>query len=376
MAQTLKVEDIQFPSFQQLLREGRAIQANMPIITTANTGTVNFGASLGAITYNSTPGRATLITSVTASATGMVQAYGSSSNISKNLGANLLGQVPTTMNAVFGSNGGSATLNPMVLLGSEGKYDLNFRYIGADGGAKPYVGGGIYGIDFTADYNFDARKVIGIIGESTSWSSMETDPNGVTWPGEYLWGFQVNNMMRRLGKSVRLVNKAYGSMSSNHMEFSRRSNYYDFDYDLLFVNMGINDSIAANSGLGVITPEATFKANMSKIIAMRNNFRPNAPIVFVSCFPTDAASPNVANTRTWMQQVATDPSQGGGTENNVWFIDGNAAFNLNPIATDDTNFAVSNRSSGNRIHYSGLGQSLNAQLVLNQIQNMAWFNGF
>jgi hypothetical protein len=198
---------------------------------------------------------------------------------------------------------------------------------------------------------------------------METDANNVAYAGEKLAPFVVTNYMRNNNKSVRLINKAFGSMSSNHMEYGRRSGFYDVKADLYILNLGINDA-------SIPTTEATFKSNLANIITHRNTFNKNSPIIFVSCFPTDAYSSNIASYRTWMSDVANDTSVGGGTSNKVYYINGNNSFTLNSNATLDTNFAKTNRSAGNRVHYSGEGQNLNAQLVISNMITYDWYASF
>lgn len=362
------VEISGFPSLLQLAAEGRATnQSTGPISTQITTATVNFGASLAGIKLTVTTGRAFIVTSIAASAaSGPVQAYSSSNLISKVFGSALAGQVFSGIDTVFGANGGSICINPLVLIGSEGSVDVNFKSLMPNGSTPPYVSATIHGIDITADFNFSAKKKIMWIGESTSWGSMETDSTGVAFPGEALAPFVVTNFMRRNGKSVRLINKAFGGMSSNNMEYARRSGFYDISADLYVINMGVNDASAAVS-------QTTYKANLANMIKHRNTFNPTAPIIFVSCYPTDF---NVANYRTWMQDVANDTSAGGGTVNNVYFLDGTTSFALNGTPSLDTNFAVSNRSTGNRVHYSGLGQALNAAVITNALSSYPWYNNF
>ena len=375
MAQKIQIEDIQFPSEAQLLREGRANLIQAPIYSTPLATNSNFGAILLNLQLRNVPGRAALLTGLTASCTGPAQVYTNTANIMKQLGNNLAGQAVSTLNAVWGVNGGIITSNQRTLVYSEGLVDLVIKYLGEDNSPTPYVGGSISVIDFTADFNYWAKKKILVIGESTSWSSMENDANGIAYPGDKLWCFQVAAAMRQAGKSVRLINKAFGSMSSNHMEYARRSGFYDCDYDAIFVNLGQNDANTAASGLGTLTPEARYKEQLANIIAMRNKGKgKNVPIVFISCFPTDVAT--IPNYRTWMQDVAQDTLVGGGIINNVWFIDGSAAFPLNGTPTADLNFATSNRVAGQRIHYSGEGQTYNAEYVLSQIITQNWYNNF
>lgn len=370
----LDINNVDFPSREQLLREGRTTLQQLPIISASLVGTnSNFGDNLASLSVNVVPGRAALITGVSASCSGPAQVYSASTTIVKNLTA-VTGTSGTAVNVVFGANGGTYQEPCNMLVGSEGAYSFSIKYLGVSPSQRPYVAGKIETIDFTADYNFKAKRMIMVIGESTSWSAMENDANGIAYAGEKLWGFQLVNKMKLAGKSVRLVNKAFGQMSSNHMEYARRSNYFDCDYDAIFVNLGQNDCVNTSSGLSVVTPQATFKANLANIIAMRNANRPNAPVIFVSCFPTDVAA--ITNYRTWMQQVSQDTSVGGGTINNVWFIDGSTSFTLNPTATADLNFSISNRIANGRVHYSGEGQGLNATNVFNAIQSMDWYTDF
>lgn len=336
------IRDSQFPSIQQLLREGIPFKTQIPNYSAPNTNTVNFGDEIATLTHKNEPGRASLITTINTSATGPVQVEGT----------------------VFGEKGGNSESNSEILLGSADSYELKYKYIGQNGQVTPYIGGSISGVEFTADYNYAAKKVIGIIGGTTSYSGMEDDPSGNPYPGEYLWCFQITNFFKYLKKSVRLVNKSVKNLTSTKMESLRKSNFYDFDYDLLLVNLGPENST-----------EIEFKGNISKIISMRNTNRPGVPLVFISCFPTDKNPVQTQNQRDWMQQIATDPVSAGPL-NNIWFIDGSNSFGLNSIPTDDINFAISNRSAGNRENYSGFGQALNANKVFIELQTMTWFNDF
>lgn len=351
-------------SLIQLMRESRSIKASTgPISTTPKSNTLAFGATCsGGASLAVAPGRAALILSLQASSTGQVQAYSSNTNIVKLFGSALLGQAISGIDQVFGPNGGGVSQQTNIMLGSEGNFDIQFRYLGTAGGVEPYNSASIQFLDITADFHYDAKKVIMIVGESTSWSSMETDPSAVAYPGESLYGFRLCDSLRTQGKSVRLVNKAFGSASSNHVENARRSGYYDIPYDLMVVSLAINDAFAGTS-------IAAYKKNLRNLIIQRNRnwnpaTQPQKPsVVFMSCPPTDV---NVAAYRTAMQEVAAD-AEIGGTANRVYFNDGTGAFLLNATPTADLNFALSNRTAGNRIHYSGPGHNL---IFLNLFQTV------
>ena len=156
--------------------------------------------------------------------------------------------------------------------------------------------------------------------------------------GKVMFPHLICNELRKSGKKVRLVNKGFGSMIQEEADYAIENGYYDgIEYDLLLCSRGTND-VPATITTDI---ENKFKESLKKVIIHRNTFRPNASIIFIAPFQSDAGVSRVANLgtiRSWVQDVANDGLLGG-VGRRVYFYNGGNAFALNSVAANDINFA-------------------------------------
>lgn len=203
----------------------------------------------------------------------------------------------------------------------------------------------IQGIDLTADFNFNADKKIAVIGDSVTWTS-----GGSGTAGHSYWPFLVTSGFKQKGESVRLINKGFGGSTAEECAIMTRNGYMDFDFDLLFVSVGMNDS-----ALGSV-PEATFKLSLNKIIEHARARNPNCKIILCGASSTDDPNrtPYIANYRTYTSDVAAS------YEKDVWYVDLSVAYS----STDTGDFT---EQSTPRIHPNKSGHAKIATVINNFI---------
>lgn len=193
----------------------------------------------------------------------------------------------------------------------------------------------VFGVGATAwsladSINFDAKKVILMLGDST-WNG--TGPTTVDTCIPYL----INRFFREQGQDTRYILKAYsGSTSQGHENF-RGSGKYEFpQVDALFDNLGINDAVQ-----GLTT--AASMANLQARIAWRQRRYPKAKHVVFGTTPLQNSTLEAALAAYRAAAAAYIADLG---DPNVKFCDLGGSFNR----TVDANYAVSDGAGGTRIH--------------------------
>jgi lysophospholipase L1-like esterase len=348
-----------FPSdlLAQLRRESRILTSTS---TTPQTGystqtrpTVTAGAVLTLDTFTPPIGRAYLIT---AAEIGADQAASVFVQFSTPAAPTDLGEAASRF-GMLGSGGGTVRFDwAGGLLVCEGQ-SLNLGYMPPTTSA-PFVAAGVAGLDLTADFHYDAKRTILWVGDSITqgagYSAGQNGTLGIT--KDMLHPFAVTNAMRDRGVSVRLVNKGISGMTSTQVANRAAWGWYDLNYDLMVVHIGMNDAAT-----GTATPEATYKANLQSLITRRNRYRPRADVLL--CGPSsasDPARPNLANYRQWAADVAA--AAGNGTANGVYYVDLSAAYGTTAgdIATYyfDTNPSIHPNIAGHAALASVLGPAI------------------
>jgi hypothetical protein len=186
------------------------------------------------------------------------------------------------------------------------------------------------------------------------------------YTGEVLWTERLLTQMIKDGKSVRRVGLEFGGSSilrSWYGAFQKRSINTVPKIDLYLCEFGANDaSLSFNDGDGATLAWPTkkrdiFKTRLAKFIEHRDTYNPTAPVVFISPVLLDDDYTN-SNSRTYqdagangqyggvsmtrieiarrlVQEVANDSFYGGGTANNVYYINGLDSCGLGNVANQD-----------------------------------------
>jgi lysophospholipase L1-like esterase len=245
-------------------------------------------------------------------------------------------------------------------------------------GRRPRITVQVRGTSFTDDFNFDAKTLAIMIGTSCDGDNMGIDPaTGIRYRNEWLHMYRMRDSMLDAGKNVRIINKAVVASESDLWVKQITSGCFGgTNYDLLIVNLGINDGI---TGSGISTTQ--FETNLKKIITHRNRYRPEASVLFMTPTPTDTAiRSGMAAYRTSVANVANDATLGT-TARKVYLCDVFAAWvtatgqatGLNPTATADLNFNDAERSAGNRIHPSGAGMTITGNALFATVQTTHFY---
>jgi lysophospholipase L1-like esterase len=304
------------------------------------------------------PGRAIIVESIIVSCDqpGMVQVFFNDETDGSYGAGNPL---YNTYTVAFGPNGGniSIPINGKMIVRENTSLYASYRGVGTT--LRPWFAWTVVGVEVTNDFNYSADKTIMIAGDSTTWQSMGSDPNGLLYLGDSLYSFRLKNRLLEDGKSVRLVNKGYGGSKSKDTNYFLKIGHYDIKYDLLLVGIGMND--ADSSG----PTQTAFKEYQKDWIRWRNRYNKKAAIVFIAPNSTDVATKLATNASTgksyiqsvrdWMYDVANDATLGGAA-NNVYFYDSSTAFGVGATPSTDINFYE--RTSGGRMHPSGEGHRL------------------
>ena len=156
------------------------------------------------------------------------------------------------------------------------------------------------GIDITNDLNFSAKKVFALLSDSVGHTAA-----GNNVYGDEYWPFLLKNRFLDDGKSIRLVNKAFGGATSTTAVQLVRNGYLNFPFDFLMISIGYNDAARTSSSWASF--RATFKSNMTKIIDCAKRANPNS--IIMVCQPyspwstdTNRVS-NMADVRLALQEV-------------------------------------------------------------------------
>lgn len=197
--------------------------------------------------------------------------------------------------------GGVATLNlDGLVLGSGAGVSLRFTPYPETGQTDPDIGMHINGIEFTADFNFNAKKKLLYCGDSIAWSLVgswrpqdmgynysgnrrETNSPYPDYFGDELAAFRLVNALRSQAdpESIRLVNKGFGgSKLATDQWFASRSGMYTIDWNMMVMQAGVNDAIDVQTPLRQLTMGQRIKDMVEK---RNNDGRADYPMVF--CTP-------------------------------------------------------------------------------------------
>jgi hypothetical protein len=197
--------------------------------------------------------------------------------------------------------GGTSTLNlDGLVLGSGSRVSLTFTPYSQSGQTNPDIGMHINGIEFTADFNFNAKKKLLYCGDSISWSlvgnykpqdmgynySGNRKESSNPYPdyfGDELAAFKLVSSLRSQSdpESIRLVNKGFGgSKLATDQWFATRSGLYTIDWNMMVMQAGVNDATDVQTPLR----QLTMAQRIQDMVTKRNDDgRKKYPMVF--CTP-------------------------------------------------------------------------------------------
>lgn len=179
--------------------------------------------------------------------------------------------------------------------------------------------------------NFDAKKVVLMIGDST-WNG--TGPTSVLTCIPFL----INKFYRdQPGGDCRYILKAYSGSNSSGHESLRAAGKYEFpQVDAIFYNLGINDA-----GQGV--SPATRTANVQALIAWKQRRYPKAKLVI---FGTTPVQDNATEAAIATMRTADQATVAAGADPNVLYCNLGASFDR----TVGANYVTTDGADGTRIH--------------------------
>jgi hypothetical protein len=197
--------------------------------------------------------------------------------------------------------GGTSTLNlDGLVLGSGSRVSLTFTPYSQSGQTNPDIGMHINGIEFTADFNFNAKKKLLYCGDSIAWSlvgnykpqdmgynySGNRKESSNPYPdyfGDELAAFKLVSSLRSQSdpESIRLVNKGFGgSKLATDQWFATRSGLYTIDWNMMVMQAGVNDATDVQTPLR----QLTMAQRIQEMVTKRNDDgRKKYPMVF--CTP-------------------------------------------------------------------------------------------
>jgi lysophospholipase L1-like esterase len=189
----------------------------------------------------------------------------------------------------------------------------------------------VSGIDITNDLNFSARHKVAVIGDSIPWSS-----GGQYTSGRSYWPSLLVQALRGEGKDVRLIMKAFGGSTSIKGAAMTKAGYLDFDFDLLFISYGMNDSATGGP------TQADYKAALRVIIDYARQRNRGCSVVVCGAPSTDDANRSgIANYRTYAAEVAAEYAE------RVHYVDLSTSY----ASSSTTDFT----DSGPKIHPNKAG---------------------
>ena len=266
------------------------------IVSFVSTQAVNSSVALGSIDI--APGRAVMTSSITFSSNAKGRISGV---IAQNAIGDWIGLSNQDEFSLAVDSNGTTTLNfDGMILGPGSRVSLTFTPYAETGQLKPDLGVHINGIEFTADFNFDAKKKMLYCGDSISWSLVgnwkpqdmgynytgnrkESSNPYPDYFGDELASFRLVNALRAKAspESIRLVNKGFGgSKLATDQWFATRSGMYTFPWNIMVMQAGINDAADVQTPLR----QLTMGQRIQDMVTMRNNNgRKKYPMVF--CTP-------------------------------------------------------------------------------------------
>lgn len=254
------------------------------------------GISIGSIDID--VGRAVAVTSITITSNAKGRVSGV---IAQNAIGDWIGLSNQDEFSLAVGDGGTSTLNlDGLVLGSGSRVSLTFTPYPQSGQTKPDVGMHINGIEFTADFNFNAKKKLLYCGDSISWSlvgnykpqdmgynySGNRKESSNPYPdyfGDELAAFKLVSSLRSQSdpESIRLVNKGFGgSKLATDQWFATRSGLYTIDWNMMVMQAGVNDATDVQTPLR----QLTMAQRIQDMVTKRNDDgRKEYPMVF--CTP-------------------------------------------------------------------------------------------
>lgn len=210
---------------------------------------------------------------------------------------------------------------------------------------------------YSANQDFDSDNVCIIDGDSiANEGAMGNDAGGKPYLKASHFTGRMQQFFRDNGKRCNIQNRAVANTTVNGGWFLMdKMGVFDLiKAKLLIIAFGMND---AETARGVTT--TIYENTIVEKIKWAKSVNPNIEIIVIAPSPTDSTSrvANIAAYRTAAQNAANNATYGT-TARGVYFYNAGTSFTLNPTASADTNFLSTERSDGNRIHPSGLGQAL------------------
>lgn len=198
-----------------------------------------------------------------------------------------------------------------------------------------YVGVGGTGFTLADSINFEARKVILMIGDST-WNG--TGPTTVDTCVPWL----INRFYRDAGVDCRYILKAYSGTTTGGHEAFRKGGKYDFErVDAIFYNLGINDA-------GQAVPTATSIANLEALVAWKQTRYPAAKLVIFGTTPVQTAAQEAGLAALRTAQAARVAQFADST---VLYCTLGASFDR----TIGANYVATDGADGTRVHPADAG---------------------
>lgn len=235
-----------------------------------------------------------------------------------------------------------------------------------DTGETPEVSSTFIMTEFAADLNFEAQKSILFCGDSTTWYGLGNDNSSTVFDGQNLFPFLLRDkMIDASGKTHRVINKGFGGSTARDWRKALRAGEIDgIKYDLLVVNLGLNDAIIISGNYTV----SLYKECLADFIQRRDRYNPKAKILFLGANVSDTSNRQMylSVIRSAMDELVIEK---GGNEKGLYYVDKSQAFGLNAIAINDTNFVNSERLSGQRVHPGGNGNLLIAEYIFSQSED-------
>ncbi|ARK08892.1 SGNH/GDSL hydrolase family protein [Fibrella sp. ES10-3-2-2] len=230
------------------------------------------------------------------------------------------------------------------------------------------------GSEYTNDENWGAKHVILNIGDSQAGANaMGNDAAGARYLGHWHYSFVLRDSLRANGYSVQLVNRHLDGGTSTQLVDELKTGKFDhLNPSLIIVHIGFNDATSSST--------STTIANLNWIDAWRTRIwkaslakpdmanRPIPKLLLVSPPPTDK-SPQVTNLpayRTAMAALANSAKA-------IFYWDPSTVISLNATATADVNYAATERTTGNRVHLSGIASSAEGTGMWNYTKSQSFF---
>ena len=209
----------------------------------------------------------------------------------------------------------------------------------------------ISGIRLTADFNFNANKVILWVGDSiakgavlggTTYSDVNNTISSVSPMDHY--AFQVRNYLQGRGEDCRLVIKAMGGYTSRQMGWWIKNGWLDIDQaDVVFYQLGVNDATGT-------TTDQQYTDELNRLINWRDRKHPRCKIVFLGNTPL-----NNSTNETRLATLRNLMSAQANANNKIYYLSLANAF-------DRT--VLSNYTSNDGMH-PNIANNVNVATVIN-----------